>query len=135
MCFFTEVYFGEWIEGTEDHIWVYDTKSFLDQDAKVGSCYSFTGVAYAYKRNDGTTDFSLKCIDDVDNIPEYYISDPRWDHLSGLLQSTKELVCETCMFSRHCTGFCLANHEKRDETAKRILLANGADNLTCACSR
>lgn len=127
--FYTEVCFGEWIEGTEDHIWIYDTKPFLDQKAKVGSCYSFTGVAYAYKRKDGTTDFSLKCIDDVKNIPEYCIPDPKWDALNGLLHDVKELVCETCKFSRHCTGFCLANHAERDEKAKLMLLAGGADKL------
>lgn len=94
------------IEGKEDHIWIYNPEPFLKKKIKVGDCVAFTGLVYAYKRNNDSIDFSLKQCEEIEKIDEYEL--PTDEKLA--VQSLNILACETCLFSEHCDGInCIAN--------------------------
>lgn len=90
----------------EDHVWIFDAKPFKDAGIHVGDSVQFTALAYAYRRQDGTEDFALKCPQDIQKIDTYELP-PEPEGLSD--EFLGELVCETCMYTDHCYRFfCLA---------------------------
>ena len=54
---------GSFVKGKEDHIWTYDTKPFEDSGVKVGDKVSFSGLVYAYKRQNGSRDYGIKALE------------------------------------------------------------------------
>lgn len=64
---------GETVVGKEDHVWLKDTSAVIASKAKEGSNISFRAKAYAYKRQDGTLDYSLTGITDVTKINSYFV--------------------------------------------------------------
>lgn len=108
------------IEGKEDHIWIYDKEPFIKKKVKVGDCVAFTGLAYAYKRNDDSIDFSLKECEDIEIIDEYELpTDEALDR-----QSAERLACEVCLYSEHCDGLvCIAADGYLETMTAQILEA------------
>lgn len=95
---------GNYVTGKEDHIWIFDKRPFFRARVKVNDCVSFTGKVYAYKRQDGSMDFSLKDCEDIKKVDSYnFPSDEELDR-----QSLERIVCETCLYSEQCYGFCIA---------------------------
>lgn len=93
-----------YVTGKEDHIWIFDKRPFFKAKVKVNDCVSFTGKAYAYKRQNKSIDFSLKDCEDIKKIDSYdLLSDEELNR-----QSLERIVCETCLYSEHCYGFCIA---------------------------
>ena len=96
---------GDCVEGKEEHIWISGTEPFIKEKVKVGDCVAFTGLAYAYKRKNGSIDFSLKECEDIEIIQEYEL--PTDEAL--VRQSAERLACEVCLYSEHCDGLvCIA---------------------------
>lgn len=64
---------GETIVGKEDHVWLKDTSAVIASKAKEGGNITFRAKAYAYKRQDGTLDYSLTGITDVTKVASYFV--------------------------------------------------------------
>lgn len=107
---------GSCVEGKEDHIWIYDKKPFIKAGIQVNDCVSFTGKAYAYRRQDNSVDFSLKDCQRIKKIDPYSL--PSNEELK--IQSLERIVCETCMYNEHCYGFCIMP-DSRKETISMLL--------------
>ncbi len=88
------------VEGKEDHIWIYDAKPFEEMGVKVGDCVAFTALAYAYRRQDGTEDYSLKSPSEIEIIEDYEL--PTNEALEERMLSN--LACEMCLYASQCYG-------------------------------
>lgn len=95
---------GSYIKGREDHIWIFDKEAFIRAGIKVKDCVSFTGKAYAYKRQDKSIDFSVKECEEIQKIDHYSLPDK--EELK--MQSLERIVCDMCMYQEYCYGFCIA---------------------------
>ena len=97
-------------KGKEDHVWLLDKKPFIEADVKEGNKIRFSAMVYAYKRSNGTEDFGLKEPEFIEHIEDYQL--PSDEELTD--QSIESLVCEVCLYSDQCYGFCI-NETYRDE--------------------
>lgn len=114
---------GDVINGKEDHVWIFDCQEFLNMGIQVGDCVKFNALAYAYKRQDGTIDFGLKAPQWIKYIPDYEL--PKDEDLN--LQSIERMVCETCLYSKHCYGEpCIAAPGYKEVMTIQLLEASGA---------
>lgn len=95
---------GTYVKGKEDHIWIFDKEPFIKVGIKAKDCVSFTGKAYAYKRQNNSIDFSLKECEDIKKIEQYSLPDKNFLKI----QSIKRFVCEMCLYNEYCYGFCIA---------------------------
>lgn len=113
---------GNCVEGKEDHIWIFDKAPFIKVNIKVKDCVSFTGKVYAYKRKDKSIDFSLKECQHIKKIEPYRL--PSKEDLQ--IQSLERIVCETCIYSEYCYGFCIAPEGWRDSMIQSFMyMING----------
>lgn len=64
---------GETVIGKEDHIWLRDNAAIIASKAKEGANISFRAKVYAYKRQDGTLDYSLSDFSEVTKISTYFV--------------------------------------------------------------
>ena len=94
---------GTFTQGKEDHVWIYDAKPLSDANIKAGDCISFNALAYAYHRQDGTEDYGLKALSNIEIISEYSL--PSDKELT--VQFLESFACEVCFFSDHCYGICM----------------------------
>lgn len=108
---------GNYVEGKEDHIWIYDKAPFMKANIKVKDCVSFTGKVYAYKRKDKSVDFSLKECQSIKKIDQYSL--PSKEDLQ--IQSLERIVCENCMYSEYCYGSCIAPEGWRESAVQSFL--------------
>lgn len=112
-------------EGTEDHVWFVDASAFKEAGVKVGDSVKFNALSYAYRRKDGSSDFGLKCPENIEIIPAYELPDQKKLDLCSALDGIKQLVCETCLFTDHCYGTpCIANQEEKDMKEKRLIFSS-----------
>lgn len=106
---------GRYNYGYEDHINILDEtsiKAFKNKNIQKGDNVSFLGEPYVYTRKDGTRDYSLKNIIDIQKIEDYEI--PNKEELID--QQIQQLVCETCMFYEKCNFcYCMANKEEKEK--------------------
>lgn len=110
------------IEGVEEQFWVYDTEPFLKADVKEGDYVSFSAIVYAYKREDGTSDFSLKECNDVHTIPEFEIPEKEVLKMRNAISFAEHAVCDACIYAEQCYREpCLAAPGYKENQA-RILL-------------
>ena len=113
------------VEDVEDHVWVYDVKPFLDKGIKVNDCVSFSALVYAYKRQDGTSDYALKECCNIKIIPKYDLPDMKEVNLKSAWRAAEQLACETCLYSEHCYGEpCIAAPRYREERTKEIFYSS-----------
>ena len=116
VCF--ELGDGSFIEGKEDHVWIYDTKPFREAGIHAGDCVSFTGEVYAYKRADNSRDYGIKNCDNIEKIDGYEL--PSNEYLEE--QFYESLVCDiTCMYKDLCYGMCIAPDGYKEGMTKQIL--------------
>lgn len=110
---------GTFLDGKEDHVWM---KVIGFENYQVGDCLSFTAEIYRYLKtgNGKAIDFALRNPEEIKQIESYQI--PSDDEL--LLQSVDQLVCEACMFNKHCyMGMCIASEEWRGNMRKMLFEA------------
>lgn len=113
------------VEDQEDHVWMYDIEPFDELDANVGWCFKFKAYVYAYKRQDGTIDFGLKCPEDVEVIEKYQLPDSETKSIADTIRDCYDIVCETCMFHEQCYGdMCFRDEEDRENIVRQIYLSN-----------
>lgn len=99
-------------ENKEDHVWIYDAAPFKTKNIKVGDCISFTALVYAYRRQDGTEDYSLKSASEIEVIDKYEL--PSDESIQE--RALSDLVCETCLYASQCYGEpCLAPDGYKEE--------------------
>lgn len=100
------------IKAIVDHVWIYDMEPLEKCGIQIGDDIQFTALVYAYHRQDGTEDYSLKGLQDIKKIESYDIA----KHEEGIKENDKELhkqfiqdlICETCLMTDHCDGdICL----------------------------
>ena len=114
---------GSVVKGKEDHVWIFDCQEFLKMGIQVGDCVKFNALAYAYKRQDGTIDFALKAPQWIQYIPDYEL--PKDEDLN--LQAIKRIICETCLYNKHCYGeSCIAAPGYKEIMTVQLLEASGA---------
>lgn len=90
-------------EGKEDHVWM-DDAGF--EEFNLGDSVSFSAEVYRYlkTRNRKQIDFGLRNPEFIKKTGDYKL--PTDDAL--IMQSIDSIICEACMYSEHCYGFCLA---------------------------
>lgn len=102
---------GDYIEGEEDHVWVYDAKPFIEKGVKLGDNVSFTGIVYPYKRQDGSRDYGLKECFDIEVVEKYSLP----DNETVSRQSVEGIICDTlCLYAEQCTGTCIVPEQKEE---------------------
>lgn len=106
----------EFFEGKEEHVWM-DIQGF--EKFKVGDCVSFYAEVYRYIKtgNGKIMDYSLREPREVKKIDSYRI--PSDDDI--LRQSIEQIICETCLFSEHCSKMnCLRNPEELQQLREQM---------------
>jgi hypothetical protein len=101
--------------GSEDHVNIInkkDIKTLKEKNLHPGHKICFMAQSYEYKRKDGSVDFSLCDISDIEIVDDYDI--PTKEELID--EQIKNLVCEVCIFNEHCyCGMCVANPDEVKE--------------------
>ena len=112
---------GMLFEGEEDHVNVFDVDVELLKSIGVKSDdkIQFNAKVYKYVRRNGSEDYGLKNLSNVEKIIDYIT--PKEEDL--LDEAIRQLVCETCLFVDHCYGFCIANEY---ETSRKFNLIKTA---------
>lgn len=71
---------NDFIEGTENHVWINDRQELQKSNVFSGECISFYATVYPYYRDNGTIDFSLKEVKCVEKICQYSLPDINLDN-------------------------------------------------------
>lgn len=108
---------GYVVQGKEDHVWIVNDEKFLDMGIKVGDCVEFTALTNTYKRKNGSIDFGLKCPECIKKISDYTLP----DNYELVLQGIERSLCEICLYSDHCYGFCVADPVWRENMTIHLL--------------
>ena len=82
-------------------------KKFKDLLIKEGDKVLFVGEIYEYRRNDGTFDYSIRDIEEIQLLEDYTLPSDRF----LFEQAINDIICnDICMFREHCNGLvCLMN--------------------------
>ncbi len=97
--------------GFEDDIWVYDTKSFEDNQIGQKDMVGFDAEVFVYKKR-GAKKLGIRNLKNVTKLPPL---DTPAEELATLIlkQNYREipqwLKCETCLFSDHCDRIVCVN--------------------------
>lgn len=62
---------GKTVTGDEDHVWIIDCDEFLKKDININDYVGFNALVYAYRREDGTTDYALKAPCNIKVVPSF----------------------------------------------------------------
>lgn len=103
---------GAGYEGKEDHVNIFDSEdisALKSCNVHVGDKIYFGADVYEYKRQDGSEDFGVKNLREIEKIDEYDL--PTREELID--SQIWDLVCEACLFKEKCGPMCLANPEER----------------------
>lgn len=104
------------IKDSVNHIWIFDVQPFIDVDVQIGDFVQFSATVYAYHRKDGSEDYSLKNPVDIQKIESYDLPNKHTFPSDSFFES---LVCESCLYSDHCYGFCIAAHGYKETNIER----------------
>lgn len=99
---------GNYFEGKESHVWM-DVHGF--ENFETGDCVSFFAEVYRYIKtgNGKLLDYALRNPDSIEKIASYQI--PSDEDL--IRQSIDQIICEICLFSKHCNKlYCLRNQKE-----------------------
>lgn len=103
---------GTGYEGKEDHVNIIDSEdisALKTCKVHIGDKIYFGADVYEYKRKDGSEDFGVKNLREIERIEEYDLP-TREELIAGQIW---ELVCEVCTFREKCDKMCcLANSEE-----------------------
>ena len=101
--------------GSEDHVNIFNTKDIKilkEKDLQPGCKICFMAQSYEYERKDGSSDFSLCNISDIEIIDDYDI--PTKEELIN--EQIRNLVCEVCLYDDSCDcGVCMADKNEVQE--------------------
>lgn len=101
--------------GSEDHVNIFNTKDIKilkEKNLQPGCKICFMAQSYEYERKDGSSDFSLCNISDIEIIDDYDI--PTKEELID--EQIRNLVCEVCLYDDSCDcGMCMADKNEVQE--------------------
>lgn len=87
----------------EDHLWV-DAELFTKKQLQPEDIVCFEGVVYEYKNKKDELNYGVKDISCAKRINPYLVVH-NW---------AESMVCEVCLFSEHCYGFCLRGEKDKE---------------------
>lgn len=64
---------GDTIYGKEDHVWIPECPAAVSVKLAEGDNISFKAQVYAYKRTDGSVDYSLKNLTEITKVNSYFV--------------------------------------------------------------
>lgn len=101
--------------GSEDHVNIFNTKDIKrlkEKNLQPGYKICLRAQSYEYERKDGSSDFSLYNISDIEIIDDYDI--PTKEELID--EQIRNLVCEVCLYDDSCDcGVCMADKNEVQE--------------------
>lgn len=100
---------------SEDHVNIFnakDIKILKEKNLHPGCKICFMAQSYEYKRKDGSADFSLCNISDIEIVNDYNI--PTKEELIN--RQIRNLICEVCLYDNSCDcGICMADKNEVQE--------------------
>lgn len=96
----------------EDHLWV-DAELFTRKQLQPEDIVCFEGVVYEYRNKKDELNYGVKDITYVKRINPY----------SVIRNWAESMVCEVCLFSEHCYGFCLRGEKDKEGDITNIGLS------------
>lgn len=96
----------------EDHLWV-DAELFTRKQLQPEDIVCFEGVVYEYRNKKDEVNYGVKDINDVKRINPY----------SVIRNWAESMVCEVCLFSEHCYGFCLRGEKDKEGDINNMALS------------
>ena len=86
-------------EGKEDHVWIFDKQTLVNKGVGIGDKISFEADVYVYVRKNGTMDFGLRDLTNIEFLSSEYVL-PSDEDLQN--QFWRDLRCELCLLSGKC---------------------------------